>query len=351
MENAVLFAKFSIHRSRKYATQTSILYNGTSHKKYIEKRAVFPEGIPFVLSIYDKFVNLKNNYRNDLLAINICVPSDTDSILLEYIEGETLEAKLINCIQHNDKHAFFNWIDKYIKVLYNLAPIEPFTLSNDFEEIFGHTDLLVGQPAITIADIDIYFPNIIINDLWHLIDYEWTFFFPIPLEYIFYRSLLNFGCTEERRLKIVDWNVYEKYGLTPEKQALYMAMEMSFQKHVRGDGFSLFEEYSNFSPGVTFVANELDRIGHLENNLQQNTVEMENLCNKLEQQTTTINDYIKKFDEQAAIINDWEQKWQEQRSLTNIYEHTLQERNKLIQDMESTKVWKLYRKYIKLRYT
>lgn len=42
------------------------------------------------------------------------------------------------------------------------------------------------------SNIDLIFENIILGDKYTIIDYEWSLDFPVPIEYIMFRSVFTF---------------------------------------------------------------------------------------------------------------------------------------------------------------
>ncbi len=87
-----------------------------------------------------------------------------------------------------------------------------FALSPGFEEVFGQVDIPAGVLAAPFVDIDLIFDNIIDTPSgWQIIDYEWTFDFFIPVNYIFYRAI-KFSVLPKTAVAISDgeWAAYEK---------------------------------------------------------------------------------------------------------------------------------------------
>lgn len=66
-------------------------------------------------------------------------------------------------------------------------------MTEAFAQVFGEIDtaIFAGEVCSEVSDIDLTLPNIIVNKDgdWNVIDYEWTFFFPIPQSFLIYRML------------------------------------------------------------------------------------------------------------------------------------------------------------------
>lgn len=82
------------------------------------------------------------------------------------------------------------------------------------------------QYALKITDIDMLFDNIIVKDNnWTVIDYEWSFQFPIPVKFVIYRTLAYWYA----RLEIEEmWKqdfLMEMVGITTQEQIQFAKME------------------------------------------------------------------------------------------------------------------------------
>ena len=72
----------------------------------------------------------------------------------------------------------------------------PFDRTPEFAEVFGEGKLPEGIPCAAVSDVDMIFSNIFVesgkaaaDSAWTVIDYEWTFAFPIPKKYLIYRAI------------------------------------------------------------------------------------------------------------------------------------------------------------------
>ncbi len=72
----------------------------------------------------------------------------------------------------------------------------PFDRTPEFAEVFGEEKLPEGMPCAAVSDVDMIFSNIFVesgkaaaDSAWTVIDYEWTFPFPVPKKYLIYRAV------------------------------------------------------------------------------------------------------------------------------------------------------------------
>lgn len=93
--------------------------------------------------------------------------------------------------------------------------------------------------------------NIFIDEKgeWTLIDYEWTFLFPIPIQFVLYRILHYYECSNAFRSQIGVWDLYAAAGISPEDREVFLEMEKHFQAYVIGNYVPLRKLYPKISPG------------------------------------------------------------------------------------------------------
>ena len=71
----------------------------------------------------------------------------------------------------------------------------PFAGSEEFTRVFGHAALPEGLMSLPVTDVDMVLDNFLVREdssSLDLIDYEWTFFFPVPVRFALYRTLHYF---------------------------------------------------------------------------------------------------------------------------------------------------------------
>lgn len=226
----VLFVKFSNERNDRFKIKTAVVReNG---KKYVEKSAVgsvAQEHIDLMLKNYNA---LNESYINDRVMLAGC-EAVGNALHFEYIDGIGLDERLDSLIfEKNDVDAAICEIENYFAALTDTSDRVEFEGSTEFEEIFGAVRL-DGYECCKISNIDAAFSNVILNENgYNIIDYEWTYSFPIPLKYIKYRTVLNYILDNPHRGVIADHGIFEKMGISSDESAVFDEMEHSFQKYV-----------------------------------------------------------------------------------------------------------------------
>lgn len=187
----LIFCKASYHRRRAFQIYTKVFQSDQG--KFVEKESIYPEGKAHIHRIFENRETLVSLY-GDSYAVVPC-ELHGDVLRFPFIEGSTLEESMISAIRKDNsldtiKEQLKAWID-IIKG--NDSNLTTFIMTPEFQEIFGDAEELVGNTALKICNFDCNCDNIIIyNQIPTIIDYEWIFKFPVPLDLVLYRLILLF---------------------------------------------------------------------------------------------------------------------------------------------------------------
>ncbi len=107
----------------------------------------------------------------------------------EFLQEKSLKDLINDAIYENDENRFFNLIkDYYEALLFNSYETDSYA-SDNFISIFKRKSKEKFHCHVK-SNIDLDFSNVfIIDNEYVAVDYEWVFNFPIPIEYIFYRTI------------------------------------------------------------------------------------------------------------------------------------------------------------------
>ena len=120
----------------------------------------------------------------------------------------------------------------------------------EFVQVFGDVELTGEYSCAKMSNIDLVPANILIlKDRQVVIDYEWTFDFPVPAGFILYRMIHYYLESDGKRRVLKDRDFYGKAGITQEELAVYGEMERNFQKYMQGSHVPLLSMYEDVSPG------------------------------------------------------------------------------------------------------
>lgn len=112
-----------------------------------------------------------------------------------------------------------------------------------------------------MSNIDLVPANILLQDSGvSVIDYEWTFRFPIPCNFILYRMIHYYLESDGKRAVLRDLDFYKKAGISEKELEIYAEMERNFQKYMEGGHVPLREMYDEVSPGKVDIMAYYDRI-------------------------------------------------------------------------------------------
>ena len=125
------------------------------------------------------------------------------------------------------------YLDKAL--CYNEEYIVDFAITDDFVKCFGEIDY--KGKAVKVANADQILDNFILaDDGFTLIDYEWTFFFPIPIDYLKFRSVYYFWVKNNSILSraYTEEEYLSEFGYNEVDINLWKAAEERFQEYVFG---------------------------------------------------------------------------------------------------------------------
>lgn len=251
-----VFAKFASDRSLEYRMATVIESDRSGKRREVYKVALSPKANPHIDSIYLNYLALNKMYNETGLEPDECRRiSDEDNyaavdgseensagcVNLKFLDGITMEAYLNELEAAREFERMLLLIKQYEALLRSVSS-EPFKNSDGFVKLFGE-ELDGDYSSAPVSDIDLIFTNIVFdrdkkeNGAWNILDYEWTYNFPIPVEFIIYRALfyyiqshkdsdfLNYVSKRSRDL-------YEEFKITPAERETFERLEKHFQLYI-----------------------------------------------------------------------------------------------------------------------
>ncbi|KHG32923.1 hypothetical protein [Sulfurospirillum sp. MES] len=236
-----IFAKYNSERLPQYQIVTKLVQD-ENENKYAIKQALTKEAQKHIDQIFLNYELLASKY-----TINLVQPRKTSNgILFEMAQGKSLENILLECIEKSDKESFEKYVNKFIDFVDSFVTKRNviFEPCENFKSIFGEWESNEPQDIIEIANIDMIFGNIFVdNAIFTLIDYEWVFNFPIPKSYVVWRSLAIFSA--------------------------YHSIEMNKFIEINNEDFmKLDSHFSNFVHGKNkkyFLASKVAKVPHFIN--------------------------------------------------------------------------------------
>lgn len=223
------YVKYSNDRAEEFKIKTVLRNFG--QKREIEKYPLSDEAGKHIIGTYHAYEKLKERYEGSELFINNCSLKETDAgspyLLLEYIEGTSLEELFDKRLEKGDIEGFYRLFDEYLeRIAYNENQ-----KTSDYDLIFSN--ILVEDDGSGRAQ------SIPEECRWHVIDYEWTFDKSIEAKEIAFRAVYCYLLENEKRNKLNLERVMDRLDISQSDAEQYRRQESRFQKYVTGKRMSL----------------------------------------------------------------------------------------------------------------
>lgn len=255
MKNTVIFSKYSNERNRRFAIHTDILEDADG-KRCIRKVPEYPEGEAHVQALFHWYNTFSEFTAGTRLGYNRCrlIPEGAE---LEYLTGISLEEYLLSVEKKQGIDACAQELLDYLNFIKSIHVGAVFEPGEEFREVFGDVNLPVGTVCAPCTDIDLLCENILLTgENWTAIDYEWSFSFPIPVNFLLFRIIFYFTAHANRGTEFENCDFYGKMGITAGEIAAYEAMETHFQKFVCSGYVPIRDLYDTISEGFFQVMDQ-----------------------------------------------------------------------------------------------
>ncbi|MDO4300462.1 MAG: rhamnan synthesis F family protein [Clostridia bacterium] len=244
-----IYVKFSNERNKNYRIKTEIVIdNGV---KYVEKSAIDRAAEKHIINMTENYNKLKNCYNSNILLNKSTVFGK--KAIFEFIEGDTLAKCLDRLISENKSDNAIDNIIKYFNAVTDVKPIVKFKKTDSFVKVFGDVDFDREYDACPLSNIDIVFDNVILNNGYNLIDYEWTFDFPVPIKFLKYRAICNYIYINSKRNIILEKGIFNKLDIDAYEVELFNKMEVNFQNYVTRNSFVTRKFYNKLDVSNYFA--------------------------------------------------------------------------------------------------
>ena len=248
----IIYTKYSNERRREFCIRTDIRVNDAK-EIYVCKLPAFPEAKDHIRGLRAACQGLQADLAGSGLTVNTCTletePDGSIAAHFPFCKGWTLEEKLDTIWKKEGEEALIEEIQRYFSMFADTK--EPFEETEAFRQVFGTVQFTRPQYSRSISDIDMIFANALETEMgYELIDYEWTFAFPIPVRYLLYRCLYYYTLGNANRDALVQRNLYEVFDITEEECRQFAAMERQFQAYMLGDYIPVWQLYDCISEGV-----------------------------------------------------------------------------------------------------
>ncbi len=236
------YVRYSNDRKEEFQIKT--LQRGTGFGKIIEKHPLCEAAKTHIESTAQAYEKLAGRYHGSQLAVNESklekAADGTPYITIKYLEGKTLEEILDERLEKNDLEGFHKLFDEYLQRISWGEEIEV----ADYDLIFGNVLIPQGSNdrneksgKSRTNDINSYLNE----EIWHVIDCEWTFDRAIETREIAFRAVYCYLLEDEKRNTLNPDLIFSKLEIGPAEAEQYRREEMKFQKYVTGKRLSMAE--------------------------------------------------------------------------------------------------------------
>lgn len=316
----VIYSKFNKVRKPQYQLITSVVeIDGI---KQVEKKIGNAEANNHLNSLLTAYERNKVMYKN---IIPLQGKKSGEKITYPFLSGFSAASFLSQYI--NDIDILCKKIDYYINeiMIYNEDNYCDFYETEKFKNIFGNSNGYSGK-ALKNTDIDLTLDNLLLfNEKWYSYDYEWTFDFPIPVDFMKFRIIYRYYSDNIIHFKDIISHIEfaKKFGISRENTELFEQWEFSFLKYVYGDKYQyiytdnyqkktidlqgLIKTYGNLEDAFNARNESIWTYEKVKKDLDDEILKNHNTIqdkqNEINQHKKEIKDKQKKIEKQQAELN------------------------------------------------
>lgn len=251
----IFSVRYSVNRKKEYQIKT-LIYEDEG-VKLVKKEPYSEYSIEHIKNIYKNY-SLLNSSPQSIIKPTI----SNNVIIFPFVEGESFATVLVKEIKKNNINGFISKLIWYKNLLLT-EETTSFKMTQEFEEVFNNFPQLIGAKSFKISNIDLNFENLLIDEKGKvtIIDYEWVFNFPIPVEFVLYRSLFLFFNTYSHYLKnfVSLETIYKLLEIKDENLSVYEEMQNYFHIYVNG-GWS--KQKKNYLKNITTMNQVYDLVNY-----------------------------------------------------------------------------------------
>ena len=222
----IQYVRFNPGRRAIYDMCTSIL--SRDGQRLVRKTPRSWYGKQHAANICESYRRMTAAYGERGVGFDSCTMRG-DGVEFEYLEGRNLSSVINDCLVAKDYGRVTAEYDRLLDILSEKA--QYFVPTRDFRETFGAADpRLLSLRAPAVSNVDMIPQNIIVTEdgRWHVIDYEWTLPFSVPILFILWRGIMyQFQFTKGDA-----GFLYKRYGIDDGLQAIFKKMELTFEPAV-----------------------------------------------------------------------------------------------------------------------
>lgn len=245
-QETVEYAKYNRLRAPRFQVKTRIILANDGTRR-VEKEALRDEAQKHIDRLSKNYKKLMDYGFGPVPAGML--RNENGRAVFPYVEGESLAKKMNRYLGKKEPllAAMHKAIDRiYGPSLQSGEQLVAFRMTKQFEHMFGVSEgskehrILTGMKALRVSNIDSILSNFVQQPDGTIVclDYEWVFDFPIPAEYLMYRTVFYYFSENREYIEkdILEQDFLSEFGMTEEKIRIFRRMDERFQQYVHGKG-------------------------------------------------------------------------------------------------------------------
>ncbi len=274
----VSYAKYNRERVPKYRISTRIL-TGADGARWVEKAALSKEAEAYVASFTENRKLIEN--MNDKIVPVEVLKQEPGRICFEFVEGESLAEQIQKFLGKPEQlgKAVKEALEQIFDVRQEMCV--KFEETPEFQKVFGALSpeakvLFKESRALVSSNLNMDFENFVPdgNGNYHWLNYDWVFQFPVPIEYLKYRTLLHFYNKNKAYIVRHETTPFlQQFGCSEEQIRVFDAMEDRLEQYVYGENrkylykrnyeknvIHIGKKFQNGEPWFLSIMREVDRL-------------------------------------------------------------------------------------------
>lgn len=236
-----LYVKINNDRNDAFRILTKIMRNPDNQQKYVWKQPITEQAKTHI----KKMIRESTAGSGSLKAV---ASVSREELRYQYLEHKTLDFEIKECLRRKESDAVLDILDAFFDVAFSDAE-EAVYHTPDFQRVFGTANMKEEAVlCVNPANIDLICDNVFhIGEEYYVIDNEWVFPFPIPVEFITWRIMNELFNKYSQMLKLIPKEEYfERYGMRKEHEEIFQSWNYYFSKVYVGsdslEGYSIPKE-------------------------------------------------------------------------------------------------------------
>ncbi len=287
---------FNSYRTREYQTMTRIVE---------EDGVLRVEKSPLCLESEDHIFSLKEKaemVQRQMPHVNVLQPKYCGKVaVFEFANGRSLSDLMADSTLRKDDTEFKQLVSLYWRLVEPSSSVtDQWWTHPSFKSVFGETppEFCVPRPCLCPANIDVSFDNVHIDqsapEKPTLFDTEWTYMFPVPLEFCIWRAIrwLEIRVRPGRSSWMTKSGLMDRFDIDSTWFHVYLNWETAFSKTVHGTRpiFAL-------PPSITEKSTARN-LNELISNLESTSVK----CETLHAESETMRAHIQELSGEAEML-------------------------------------------------